>query len=474
MNNYPTDVSQNAADSQPREQLPWKLIAQRFFEAEKKLELGLLFRALLVGIFSGLVGTFFQIAVHQVNQERENLIELVKDFPILNWLVPTVLSAVMVYLAFLLMRQFAPETGGSGIPQIEGFLEELLPLRWLRVLLIKFFGGLLALGSGMVLGREGPTVQMGGSIGKAVSSYFRASSEQSKTLVAAGAGAGLASAFNAPIAGILFVMEEMRPQFKDRIGSYRSVILASLMAIIVMRTFFGQGAVMKITEFDAPPLSSLWFFAILGICLGAIGYLFNFFLVRTLNWFSRRQGWSYSLTGLYVGAAIGFLGWLYPPLTGGGDETIFWAFKDEATGYVLFFIFFLRFGLTMISFGSGAPGGIFAPMLALATTFSMASAHQFLAGFQFSSQPIELDAFAVSGMGALVAATVRAPLTAVVLTVEMTHNFPLVPSLLVTCLAATITAHALGGEPIYTVLLKRTLRNANINCSNYKTEKKNM
>ena len=461
MNNYPTDESKNASDSQAFEKLPLKLIAQRFLEAEKKLEFGLLFRAALVGILTGVVGTFFQIAVHQVIQGREHLIQLVKDYPVVNWLVPTVLSAVMVYLAFLLMGRLAPETSGSGIPQIEGFLDGLLTLRWQRILPVKFFGGLLALGSGMLLGREGPTIQMGGSIGKAVSSYFQADSEEVKMLVAAGAGAGLASAFNAPLAGIIFVLEEMRPQFKDRIGSYRSVIMASLMAVIVVRTFLGQDAAMKIPRFQAPPLAALWFFAVLGICLGAIGYLFNFFLVRTLDWFSNRHGLSYRFTGLYVGAAIGFLGWLYPPITGGGDETIFWAFKDEATGYVLFFIFFLRFGLTMFSFGSGAPGGIFAPMLALATTFSMGSAHQFLAGFH-PPQLTQLDALAVSGMGALVAATVRAPLTAIVLTVEMTDNYLLIPSLLVTCLTSTITAHALGGEPIYTILLKRTLSRTHI------------
>ena len=156
-------------------------------EAKQKLKTRLLLWASLVGILTGGVGTLFQVAVHQVIQGREHLIQLVKDYAVLNWLVPTVLSAVMVYLAFLLMRQVAPETGGSGIPQIEGFLNGLLPLRWQMVLPVKFLGGLLALGSGMVLGREGPTIQMGGSIGKMVGNYFRSSAEQVKTLVAAGA-----------------------------------------------------------------------------------------------------------------------------------------------------------------------------------------------------------------------------------------------------------------------------------------------
>ena len=153
------------------------LIPLRLAEAEQKLKPRLLFWAALVGILTGGAGTFFQIAVHQVNQGREHLIHLVKDYPVLNWLVPTLLSAIMVYLAFMLVRRVAPETSGSGIPQIEGFLDGLLPIRWQRVLPVKFLGGLLALGSGMVLGREGPTIQMGGSIGKMVGSCFRTSSE---------------------------------------------------------------------------------------------------------------------------------------------------------------------------------------------------------------------------------------------------------------------------------------------------------
>lgn len=295
-----------------------------------------------------------------------------------------------------------------------------------------------------------------------VGSYFKISPEQVKTLVASGAGAGLATAFNAPLAGIFFVLEEMRPKFEDRISSYRAIAIASVTATIVASIFLGQGASMKITKFDAPPLTSLFAFAVLGICMGVIGYLFNFFLIRTLDWFSNRRGLSYLLIGLYVGAAIGFLSWLYPDITGGGDETIFWAFNNVAPGYVLLFIFLLRFGLTMLSFGCGAPGGIFAPMLALATTCSMGGALQVHAWVQFPPLLPNPDVLALAGMGALVAATVRAPLTAIVLTIEMTNNYLLILPLLVTCLASTITAHALGGEPIYSVLLKRNLSRAQI------------
>lgn len=178
------------------------LITQRFIEATQKLNLILLY-ALLVGIVTGFIGTYFRLAVEQILHSRSHLATVLENNPILNYGVSIILSGIMGYIAFWLMRQFAPDTGGSGIPQIEGFLDGVFPIRWQRVLPVKILGGLLTLGSGMILGREGPTIQIGGSAGKMVGSYFRVSVEEMRILVAAGAGAGLTTAFNAPLAGIV-------------------------------------------------------------------------------------------------------------------------------------------------------------------------------------------------------------------------------------------------------------------------------
>ncbi|MFM7573244.1 MAG: chloride channel protein [Snowella sp.] len=143
------------------------------------------------------------------------------------------LTAAMVTASFWLMRKFAPETSGGGISQIEGYCDGLLPLNWKRVLPIKFFGRILSLGAGMVGGFEGPTIQLGGSIGQMVGQWFRANQEQVRILVAAGAGAGLTTAFNAPLAGIIFVSEEMNPSFTVWPLAYRSVMIASTLATII-------------------------------------------------------------------------------------------------------------------------------------------------------------------------------------------------------------------------------------------------
>jgi CIC family chloride channel protein len=220
---------------------------ERFVEARRELNFVLLWAA-LVGILIGVVGSLFRLIVQRLMLQRTQLAQFLSSTPILNWLIPSLLAGLMVYVSFSLMRRFAPDTGGSGIPQIEGTLDNLLPLDWRRVLPIKFLGGILALGAGMVAGYEGPTIQMGGSIGKMVASWGNVTAEQTRILIAAGAGAGLAAAFNAPLAGILFVTEEVRPKFESWTISYRAIMIASLTAAIAARVIFDQGPFLKLTQ----------------------------------------------------------------------------------------------------------------------------------------------------------------------------------------------------------------------------------
>lgn len=429
------------------------LQSKRFLEAAQKLNPVLLWAA-LAGFITGLVGGGFRLLVSLVLQAREHWI-VSFSAPFWGALVSIAVSAIMVYLGFWLMRRFAPDTSGSGIPQIEGMLDGYFPLVWQRVLPVKFVSGVFLLGGGMVLGREGPTIQMGGSIGKMVGNWFRASKEQTRVLVAASAGAGLATAFNAPLAGILFVFEEMRPTFQNSVSAYRAVTLACITATIGLQLLLGNAPTLKLTQFQIPPLASLWIFAVLGVACGVIGYCFNILLVRCLNFFSHLQGIAYKLTGLYVGAFVGLMAWLYKPTTGGGEEMIIWSFDNVEPSHVLLLLFLIRFGMTIFCYGSGAPGGIFAPLLSMATLFCLGIARQ-----MYDWVPGILphpEVLTIAGMGALVAATVRAPLTAILLTIEMTANYLLILPILVSCLMATMTAQGLGGRPIYTVLLERRL-----------------
>lgn len=438
----------------------FKQLAERFIEARQKLDVVLVWAA-IAGCGIGLISTVLRRSVHVLILQRSAIANALNGVPILTWLIPSVIAGGMVYLSFWLMRRFAPETSGSGIPQIEGALDGIFTLRWQRVLLIKLFGGMLSMGAGMVAGFEGPTIQMGSAIGTMIGRLAKTSQENIRILIAAGAGAGLAAAFNAPIAGILFVTEEVRPKFESWTLAYRSVMIACATATISARLLSGQGAFLHITQFERVPLGDLWMFGILGIGLGVLGYGFNFCLFRALDWFSQLRGLPYHFTGLWVGAAIGFLAWLSPlvtaseqdVLTGSGEVAIFWSFNQEPPGYLLWVVLVVRFALIMFCYGSGAIGGIFAPMLSISTVFSLVVARDLNAWFP--DQIPQAAVFAVAGMGGLVAATVRAPLTAMMLTMELTDNYFIAMPLLVTSLFASIAAHLLGGEPIYSVLLKR-------------------
>lgn len=411
--------------------------------------------AAIAGFLTGLIGSAFRFLVSYTLNHRVEWIGALKGVPWVAAGVSIALSGLMVYLGFLLMRRYAPDTSGSGIPQIEGMLDGYFPLVWQRVLPIKFFSGVLLLGGGMVLRREGPTIQMGGSIGKMVADWSRASKEQTRVLVAASAGAGLTTAFNAPLAGILFVFEEMRPTFQNSATAYRAVTLACITATIGLQLLLGNSPTLKLTEFQIPPLASLWIFALVGVACGVIGYYFNLFLVKCLDFFANLRGIDYALTGLYVGAFVGLMSWLYPQTTGGGEEIIIWSFDNVESSSSLLILCFIRFGMTILCYGSGAPGGIFAPLLSMATLFCLGVARKTEIWFPESLPHPEV--LTVAGMGALVAAAVRAPLTAILLMIEISANYLLILPILVSCLMATMTAHRLGGRPVYTVLLELRL-----------------
>ena len=189
--------------------------------------------------------------------------------------------ALVLALARFLVRRYAIEAGGSGIQEIEGFLAGQRPLRWLRLLPVKFVGGVLAIGTGLVLGREGPTVHMGGASGMGVAKLFGCSRGEVNTLVAAGAGAGLAAAFNAPLAGLIFVIEEMRRQVGYSFRGYHAIIIACFAATFVTERVMGVGPQLALPPAN-PALSTYPLFAVLGIVLGIAGVGFNRGLLMTL------------------------------------------------------------------------------------------------------------------------------------------------------------------------------------------------
>ena len=424
-------------------------------KSKGKESLRLLFWSFLVGVLAGFVGALFRLCLNHIGRFREWLVAWAGSIPYWGWVIPVLFSVLLVSAALFLVRRFAPEAGGSGVQEIEGALEEIRPVRWKRVLPVKFFAGLASLGGGMVLGREGPTIQMGGNVGKMIGETFRASSKATHILVASGAAAGLSAAFNAPLAGVLFVIEEMRTQFRYGVVSVQCILIASAMGDIVVRIVTGPDPVIHMTHLPDPQLSVLWMFPLFGVLFGFFGLLFNYLLVGMLDVFSRLRGGLHRFTGLFAGAFIGFLVLTFPDTITGGYSVIPKALYHILPAATLLLLFVVRFGTTVFSYGSGVPGGIFAPMITLGTLFGVGFGHY--AHGWFPDLVFHPSLFAVAGMGALFAATVRAPLTGIALAVEMTGNYNQILPLILTCMAATVVAQGFGGQPIYTVLLRRTI-----------------
>ncbi|NOH62685.1 H(+)/Cl(-) exchange transporter ClcA [Vibrio sp. RE88] len=431
------------------------------FLSKDKTPVSVLILSLLVGILAGIVATFFEIAVHFVSETRTDWLKQAIGSALPLWLAAFLISAALAFIGYYLVHRFAPEAAGSGIPEIEGAMDGIRPIRWWRVLPVKFFGGMGALGSGMVLGREGPTVQMGGAIGRMVTDLFQVRNDDTKhSLLASGAAGGLAAAFNAPLAGIMFVVEEMRPQFRYSLISIRAVIISAISANIVFRYINGQDAVITMPQYHPPELAALWLFLLLGAMFGVFGVVFNRLVTLSQDLFvklHKNDRKRYLITGSCIGGFFGLMLLYLPEITGGGIGLIPTITNGGYGATVLLLLFVARILTTLICFGSGAPGGIFAPMLALGTLFGYAFgliAHGLMPELMISP-----GMFAIAGMGALFAATVRAPITGILLVIEMTNNYYLILPLIITCLGAVIFAQLLGGQPIYSQLLHRTLKN---------------
>ncbi|MGE5152612.1 MAG: H(+)/Cl(-) exchange transporter ClcA, partial [Bdellovibrio bacteriovorus] len=408
--------------------------------------------ASITGVLAGLVGAAFHGLLDAAANGLAGLRDALSQAQVAGWAVLMGLGALVLTPALWLVRRWAPEAAGSGIQEVEAILTTARRLRWERVLPVKFVAGTLALGAGLVMGREGPTVHMGAAVGQMTAEGARLEAGPTRTLVAAGAAAGLAAAFNAPLAAIVFVTEELREGFAYSFSALQSVILASVLAVAVSDWWLGQGPDLPIPPLAPAPLAALPLFLLLGFVVGAFGVVFIALLTGSVRAFQRLRGHSpYAVTAA-LGAGLGALVWFVPMATGGGERLVESLLQGAPGALALVLLLGVRTLTTVGSYGSGLPGGIFAPMLALGTLAG--------GGFDLAAQALfpELGLnpglCAVAAMGALFAATVRAPLTGVILVIELTGVSGLALPIILTCLSATFTAEALGGRPVYHLLLK--------------------
>ncbi|HEY5731387.1 MAG TPA: H(+)/Cl(-) exchange transporter ClcA [Anaerolineales bacterium] len=413
-------------------------------------------RAALVGLLAGLVALAFRAALIGMDTLRHTMIDVAHSFSVLGWVLPVLFTAVGAVVAVIMARRFAPETSGSGIPHLEAVLHRIRALDWRQVLPVKFVGGILAIGGGLALGREGPTVQMGGAVGDAVSRLLKVSGRERRTLIAAGAGAGLAAAFNAPLSGLVFVLEEVRRDFQPIV--FGAAFIAAVIADIVARIGAGPFPVFSVPSYPNPLLPSLIVFTVLGIVAGVLGVVFNRGLLGTMNLYARIPKEYFLPTVALTGGIVGLVGWFSPLSIGSGHTLAESALKGELLLSAIPLFFVVRFLLTTTSYSTGAPGGIFAPLLVLGALIGLAIGT--IANMIMPAVAPIPAVFAVVGMAAYFTAIVRAPLTGIMLIVEMTGNYSLLLPLLVSCFCAYAVSEYMKDLPIYEALLERDLNSS--------------
>lgn len=418
--------------------------------------LNLYFIALLLGGLIGILGSCFKLLIDHLSFALTPMATSLSVYGIPQVLISAAIAVGFVVIAWLMVVKISPAASGSGVQEIEGILLHERFVNWRRLLPVKFIGGVFAISAKMVVGREGPMIQMGGNCGEMLGEWFNINRHRRDILIAAGAAAGLATAFNAPIAGILFVLEEMRSGFIFSFINFKTVAITCVAATITMRLFFGAGPAIPMALFLTPDLPSLSLFFLLGLFVGLIGLVFNKGLMACLAF---KDQWSFQKQAYYVvgvAALVGALAVFRPYWVGGGYEIIEQSLTLLPQAKTLLLVFTIRFCMTMLCYTTGVPGGIFAPMLALGTLIGLFCYEVF--NFFIFDLTIDPGMFAVAGMGALFSAVVRAPLTGVVLVVEMTQNYNLILPLMVSCLTATTVMQLAGNKPIYTQLLRRTLK----------------
>jgi H+/Cl- antiporter ClcA len=416
-------------------------------EKTRSANLRLLFEALVVGLVSGVVVGSFRWLIGETLTYWKKLYQLASQNPQYFALIAGLLLASILIAGFLVKQQ--PHAGGSGIPEVELQLQGKLRLSWWPILWRKFIGGVLSIGSGLFLGREGPSIQLGSTVGQGVAQGFKASKTDARVLLATGAASGLSAAFGAPMGGAMFIVEEVFHNFSPRV--WLNALAGAIMANFVVSNVFGQTPVLAISYNHSFPILQYWHLLLLGIFLGLVGRFYQWGLF-SFNKFYEKIPLPRWLHGLIPAAILIPIMYFYPDYVGGGNTLILGLDQIHVTK-ILALIFLLRISFSIISYDSGLPGGIFLPILTMGALLG-AVYGQFMVGLGLLDQKLVVN-LVIFSMAGLFAAIVRSPFTAIMLIAEMVGSLLHLMPLAVVSVMAYITNELAGGEPIYESLAGR-------------------
>lgn len=369
------------------------------------------------------------------------------------WLKVGIPAGAGLVLGPLLLR-FAPEARGTGVPEVMVALNQKDGIIRHRITALKSLATAAFVAAGNSVGREGPTVQIGASIGSSITQLFGLGPEKRKLAIACGAAAGIASIFQAPIAGTMFVVEILL--FDLEVGSLSSIVIAAVTGTVVSRFFWDRETLFEIPFFSMEHPTELIFYFGLGIAAGFFSLLFLSAIFKTGNLWEKLRipPW---LTPCIGGIIAGCIGLIVPEALGLGHVTMHSSLDGSLLLSAALVFLLAKLVCTAVCVGSGMSGGIFAPSLFLGGMLGSLFGH--LATALWPQAALSPGHFALVGMGAVVAGTTLAPITAIMTIFELTYNYEIVLPLMTACIPAIIVVRLLHGYSIYeTTLLNRGIR----------------
>lgn len=414
----------------------------------RRFQVSLVWEGALVGLLGGGVVTLYRLALSGAEGLLRTLTALVCD----NWALVALWVALLVAALVVVsaLTRWEPQTLGSGIPQIDAEVLGRLDAPWARVIPAKFVEGTLLALSGLSLGREGPSVQLGGMSGKAVSRFLGRRRGEERLLVTCGAAAGMSAAFHAPLTGVLFALEEIHKQFSAPL--IISVMCSAVVSDLLVSQVVGISPVVSLAFLRDLPHPDYLLVVVLGIACGLLGALHNRGMFIAQDLYARlipRAGWArlavpFALSGVLV--------FLWPQITCGGEEIVEVLLAPRSPELtVLLALIVGKFLFTAVCFGSGAPGGTLFPLVVLGGlvggAFSLCGSGLGLTDATFFPN------FVALGVAGLFAGVVRAPVTAVVMVFELTGSLDALLSVSLVSVLAYVTSSLTRTDAFYEHLL---------------------
>lgn len=410
-------------------------------------------RGILIGIVAGLVVSLFRLVIEFL---LDCVIRLFKigHFDIkLLFLLGIIFLGIIFFVGKLI--QDDPDIKGSGIPQIEGQLSGELEMNWWSVLWRKWIGGILSISSGLSLGREGPSIQLGAAVGQGIAEVSGIKGSGRRVFIAGGASAGLSAAFNAPIASTLFVLEEVYHNFSPLV--WTTSLSAALASNYISLRFFGLTPVLNMKNNIQFPISQYFNLILLGFFLGLFGLLYQYLTLNSKKFYKYFKFIPQKYWSLIPFGVLMLIGYFVPNYIGGGNRIIL-SFSDYIPGAkFLFILFVVRLLFSVLSYGSGLPGGIFLPILSLGAIigalYGTIAANLGILDAQFI---VDCIIYAMAGYFACIG---KAPFTAILLITEMVGSLEHLMPLAVVSLISYTVVDLLNGVPIYEALLEQLNKN---------------